>query len=231
MKFPRHTWPMAWASTSPRNSSRAWKFSSPSGAAGKHFDDWKLRNRIDAPGTGGSGPTTRLHIELGATPELLQEHGPLADLIVTALPENGESMALEAAMFETGRPVLAIPAVVHTTIAQTAPIAVAWKPGPESARALTAALPFLSRCTGEISVLGVGEPDEPNNLTPVVDYLARHGIKACGRTVPDRAGGTGAILLEEAGRHGAGLLVMGAYPISHDAAWRPTVGPLPPTVR
>jgi len=186
-------------------------------AASKHFDDWKHRNRIDDPGTSGSGPTTRLHIEVGGTPALLQEQGPLADLIVTALPESGESMALEAAMFQTGRPVLAIPAVGHTTIAQTAPIAVAWKRGPEAARALTAALPFLSRCMGEISVLGVGEPDEPKNLTPVVDYLAMHGIKARGRTIPDRAGGTGAILLEEAGRHGAGLLVMGAY--SH-SRWR-----------
>jgi nucleotide-binding universal stress UspA family protein len=189
-------------------------------AAGKHFADWRNRNRIDAPGTPGSGPTTCLHIELGAMPALLQDHGPLADLIVMALPENGESLALEAALFRTGRPVLAIPAVGHTTIAQTAPIAVAWKRGPESARALAASLPLLSRSTGEISVLGVGEPDEPGNLTPVVDYLAMHGIRARGRTIPDRAGGTGAILLEEAGRHGAGLLVMGAY--SH-SRWRELV--------
>jgi len=188
--------------------------------ASQHFDDWKRRHRIDNPGTMGSGPTTRLQVAFGAMPELLQEHGPLADLIITALPENGQSMALEAATFCTGRPVLAIPLVGHVSIAQTAPIAVAWKRGPEAARALAAALPFLSVCSGKISVLGVGEPDEPKNLTPVVDYLAMHGIKAQGRTIPDRAGGTGAILLEEAGRHGAGLLVMGAY--SH-GRWRELV--------
>jgi nucleotide-binding universal stress UspA family protein len=191
--------------------------------ARKQFDEWKQRSGLGDTAAPMAGPTARLHIEIGSAPTLLGEHGPVADLIVTALPKSGEtgkSMALEAALFDTGRPVLAIAESGPTSIAHAAPIAIAWNGRPEAARALSAALPILARGRGEIIVISIGEPDEPRKLAPAIDYLAMHGIAAHGVTLADRTGGTGALLLEEATKRGAGLLVMGAY--THNR-WRELV--------
>ena len=190
-------------------------------AARKHFEDRKLGNGLGDATVLTAGPTARLHIEIGAASTLLGEFGPVADLIVTALPgETGDSTTLEAALFNTGRPVLAIPAQGPSSIDPTAPVIVAWKGRPEGARALNAARPILARCHGDVILVTVGDPDEANKLEPVVDYLAMHGIVGHGFALADRAGGTGAILLEEATRVGADLLVMGAY--THNR-WREAV--------
>lgn len=192
-------------------------------AARKQFDDWKQQTGLSDATAPLVGPTARLHIEVGTPATLLSEHGPVADLIVTALPKSGgasDSTALEAALFDTGRPVLAIPTEGSTSIDQKAPIAIAWNGRPEAARALKAALPILARSRGEIILMSIGEPDEPKKLAPAIDYLAMHGIAAHGVTLPDRAGATGALLLEEAAKRGAGLLVMGAY--THNR-WREAI--------
>ena len=92
--------------------------------------------------------------------------------------------------------------------------------GCEAARALSAALPILARCHGEVILLSVGEREGPEKLGPVVEYLAMHGIAAQGIRLADQPHGTGALLLEEATRRGAGLLVMGAY--TH-TRWRESI--------
>ena len=192
-------------------------------AARAHFADWRQRSGLSDTTAQAAGPTARMVVEVGTTAKLLHEHGPLSDLIVTALPKPGEpakSLALEAALFGTGRPVLAVPSSGAVVVAETAPIIIAWNGKAEAGRALASALPILSRSRGDILVATVGETADNQSLGPVLDYLAMHGIAARGCGLVDRPGGTGAILLEETTRIGAGLLVMGAY--SH-SRWRELV--------
>lgn len=189
-------------------------------AVRRHFDDWQTRAGLPDAGANIAGPTALLQIGIGSVSVLLGRHGPTADLVVAALPNSGEadtSLVLEAALFDTGRPVLALPATGPTGISQTAPIAIAWNGRPEAARALAAALPILARSHSEVILMSVGDSERPEVLRPVVDYLAMHGIAAKPHYLADRSGGTGALLLEEAGKLDAGLLVMGAY--SH-SRWR-----------
>ena len=183
-------------------------------AARQHFDEWQKRTGLRDAVKNTAGPSALLRVEVGTVSQLLAEHGPIADLIVAAMPgssETGKSEMLEAALFDTGRPVLAMPKTGSIDLDRTAPIAIAWNGRPEAARALNAALPLLSRSRGEVILLNVGKREDPEKLAPVADYLAMHGIAARGLHLLDRPGETGAILLEEAAKRGAGLLVMGAY--------------------
>jgi nucleotide-binding universal stress UspA family protein len=183
-------------------------------AARQQFDEWQKRTGLRDAVKQTAGPSALLRIEIGTAPKLLGEHGPVADLIVASMPgpaETGKSMTLEAALFDTGRPVLAIPQAGSIDLDRTAPIAIAWNGRPEAARALKAALPLLSRSRGEVIVLNAGKREDPEKLAPVADYLAMHGIAARGLHLLDRPGGTGALLLDEVAKRGAGLLVMGAY--------------------
>jgi nucleotide-binding universal stress UspA family protein len=183
-------------------------------AALAHFQDWQQRTGLRDAVELTAGPGARLRVKMGPMPLLMREHGTVADLIVTAMPiDDGanRTMTLEAALFDTGRPVLALPAHAPTEIDRTAPVVIAWNGRPEAVRALKAALPLLARSRGEIILLNVGKPDDPEQLGPVVDYLGLHGISAHGLHLLDRPGGTGAVLLGEVAKRGAGLFVMGAY--------------------
>jgi len=183
-------------------------------AARRHFEAWQKDAGLPDAVRLRAGPSALLRVEVGSASRLIRDHGPVADLIVAALPKPGEtakSIAFESAVFGTGRPVLAVPEVGSIALDRAAPLAIAWNGKPEAARALNAALPLLARSRGEIILLSVGPSADPEILGPVVDYLSMYGIAAHGLALRDRAGGTGAVLLEEATRRGAGLLVMGAF--------------------
>jgi len=183
-------------------------------AARAHFEEWQKRTGLRDAAKHTAGPSALLRVEAGTASTLMAEHGPVADLIMVAMPgssETGKSATLEAALFDTGRPVLAIPKTGPIDLDRTAPIAIAWNGRPEAVRALNAALPLLSRSRGEVILLTVGQREGREKSGPCADYLATHGIAARGLHLLDRPGETGAILLEEVAKHGAGLLVMGAY--------------------
>jgi len=180
----------------------------------RHFEAWQKKAGLPEAVKLTAGPSALLRIEMGPAPKLLGEHGPVADLIVTAMPkpgDTGKSMTLEAALFDTGRPVLAIPSAGSIELDRAAPIAIAWNGRPEAVRALNAAMPLLAHSRGEIILMNVGQQEDPEKLAPVADHLATHGIVARGLHLIDRPGDTGAILLEEVVKRRAGLLVMGAY--------------------
>ena len=112
-----------------------------------------------------------------------------------------------------GRPVLLVPEKLRQSITKT--IAIAWKNTPEAARAVTAAMPLLSKAE-RIEVLSVNEEDKRaieclDCSDGIVQQLRWHGLNAyghfvipAGRTIPDA-------ILESAHGFNAGLLVMGGY--------------------
>ena len=152
----------------------------------------------------------------GTTPEILALHGRYADVLVLGQddPESDSAGLLEAVVFDSGRPVLAIPfAGNFKSIGKR--VLVGWNASREASRALHDALPLIAKAETATVFLANpkrglgGHGEEPG--ADIARHLARHGMKvevamAIADDVPDSA-----LLLNHASDMGADLLVMGAY--------------------
>ena len=91
--------------------------------------------------------TAHLMIETGAEDELVAMRGRVADLIVVARAAKGDDpnlrAILEAAMLESGRPLIVVPPQgMRTPLASAA---IAWNGSAEAARVVAHALPLLAK--------------------------------------------------------------------------------------
>ena len=151
--------------------------------------------------------------ETGREDEVTAQRGRLADLIVIARPtpdmDVTSRMTLNAAIRETGRPVLVVPPEPPRSLGRK--VAVAWNGSAEAARAVRLAMDVISRAE-EVAVLTVeGERTSSARATEFAAYLAWHGITAQIRTLEFAERFAGEKLLKACGDMGADLLVMGAY--------------------
>jgi nucleotide-binding universal stress UspA family protein len=173
----------------------------------------------DTP-TGGQSPTAEWRREIGDEAYWVREYGRAADLIVVGHPSDDQGVSIdtvEAALVGAGRPVLIVPTTPLVSLPET--IVVAWKATPEAARAVTAAMPFLSR-SKQILIVTVAEEQglSDEEGARLRTGLSWHGLNASTRHVrPDRLGAADA-LLAVAAEEGA-LVVMGAYGHSRLRQW------------
>lgn len=179
------------------------------------FDSWRERGSVPLGAPGGeSGPTVSWREEVGAEDELVGRYGRLADLIVVPQPASGgnivPTVSFEAALLDTGRPVLAVPPSGCPAGFDEGPVLLAWNGSIESARAVSASIPLLDKAR-RIAVLSVIEKDRAAEPAKVVEYLAWHGVKAELLPAARKQSNVGAQILAEAAGLGASLLVMGAY--------------------
>jgi nucleotide-binding universal stress UspA family protein len=146
-------------------------------------------------------------------------YGVAADLIVAPRATAEDVVArsiLETVLLESGRPLM-IPAI-SAMPASFERIAIAWKPTPQAARAVAAAMPFLARAK-EVVVITVEEPEAGSHEADrLVRNLAWHGIAATTASLKPGPTGAGATLLAAA-RDRADLLVMGGYGHSRLREW------------
>ncbi|MBK1665867.1 universal stress protein UspA [Rhodospirillum rubrum] len=165
------------------------------------------------PGTGG--PSASWQEARGAEPEHVAMRGRVADLLVLGQPglhgEPPSLLTLNAALLESGRPVLVAPPQAPAEIGRR--IAIAWNGSAEAARAVMGAMPFLVAAQ-EVTVL-IAEIDEEGadaTAHELERHLAWHGVKA-GVRVLHAAAGTraGEALVAASDEVKADLLVMGAY--------------------
>ena len=152
----------------------------------------------------------------GTTREILALHGRYADLLVLGQddPESDSAGLLEAVVFDSGRPVLAIPfAGTFKTVGKR--VLVGWNASREASRALHDALPLIAKAETATVFLANptrgldGHGEEPG--ADIARHMVRHGLKVevakvIADDVPDSA-----LLLNHASDMGADLLVMGAY--------------------
>jgi nucleotide-binding universal stress UspA family protein len=111
---------------------------------------------------------------------------------------------VESVVIGSGRPAIVVPyAGEFNTLGGT--VLVAWKPTPEAARAVQAALPLL-RSAQQVHVAGWG--DDPREIERL---LLLHGIDARYHHEPDAGAPVGELLLSRAADLSADLLVMGCY--------------------
>jgi nucleotide-binding universal stress UspA family protein len=169
--------------------------------------------RTEAP---FSDPQLSVHWreEVGREEEVLAEAGRLADLLVIArpMPESDvpSVMTLNAALMESGRPLLLAPPTLPSTVGRK--VAVFWNGSIEAARAVAAALPFLGQA--EAVVILSAREESATSPGELVRYLAWHGVTASEHVFAAGSAGGGQVaqtLLDEAVTRGADLIVMGAY--------------------
>lgn len=151
--------------------------------------------------------------------EAVNAHAYYRDLVVLGQTDSASgdrSVPAELpdrAVLGAGRPVLVIPyAGDFETIGKR--VLLAWRFGPESARAVNDALPLLQQAKS-VQILSVKTPGGDGEFGPVsgdlVQYLARHGVQAEAEQVEPFGLSVGDLLLNRAADLGSDLLVMGAF--------------------
>ena len=167
--------------------------------------------RAGAPLQGGDGAIAGLSASwreaTGFESELVARLGRIFDLTVIARGSSHDTV--QAALLETGRPMLLTPPAAPDTLGDA--VLLAWNASPQAARAAASALPFL-QSAARVVVMSVGNGPEP---APTAEELARalawHGIAAEARHIEQGSRRVRDILLVEASAMAADLLVIGAY--------------------
>jgi nucleotide-binding universal stress UspA family protein len=187
------------------------------------FDEFSSRAGLalaEAPGPGkAQGATAQWLVETGGEARSFAAHGMAADLIVAGRSTNNHlttRSVLEAALLDTGRPLL-VPGPVITPALLGGTIAIAWKPTPQAARTVAAAMPFLRRATDIVAVT-VEEAGASEGSDRLIRYLAWHGCAATAEILSIQ-GGDPVGTLVGAAQERAGLLVMGGYGHSRLREW------------
>ena len=159
--------------------------------------------------------------ENGSESYWLAEYARTADLLVVGRPDDDQrvpSDMLEAALINSGRPLLILPSVPISALPDT--VVIAWKATPEAARAVTAAMPFLSLAK-QIVIMTVAEDEttiEEEGAARLMANLRWDGFTASVRRLQPSAQGAAETLLAAAREHAA-LLVMGGYGHSRLREW------------
>jgi nucleotide-binding universal stress UspA family protein len=138
--------------------------------------------------------------------------GRAYDLIVMPqpgpLPKMPESV-FETALFDSGRPVLVVPPGFRGTVGKK--ILFAWNGSTESARAISLAMPVLSRAEA-IDVLSVDGAMVPGpSSAEIAQSLGSHGLKVTSQHVKPGSRSAGQTIVDTAIAGGADLIVKGAY--------------------
>jgi nucleotide-binding universal stress UspA family protein len=124
----------------------------------------------------------------------------------------GEDLIIEAALFQSGRPVMVVPYIQRAGL-KLDRIMVCWDGGRTAARAIGDAVPFLARAKA-IDIIIVATEQGRKDELPGADmgqHLARHGVKVEVKRLV--AGDTDVpnLLLSHAADSAADLMVMGGY--------------------
>lgn len=140
-----------------------------------------------------------------------------ADLLVLGQhdPEAAEQLVpsdfVSGVLLASGRPAVVLPYAGRFD-AVGRRVMVAWKPGPQAARALSAALPVLRRAQRVKVVEGGAEASVcRGGALDVTGYLALHGVQADRERIEEEPAEIGEVLLSRAADFQADLLVMGCY--------------------
>jgi nucleotide-binding universal stress UspA family protein len=141
------------------------------------------------------------------------EYGRVFDVIAVGRPGNGlqapRKATLEAALFESGRPLLIAPPGAPKKLGEC--ILIAWNGSSETARTVAFAMPLLLAAQDVPIVMIPGTRLPGPSDEQLAKSLRRHGIRA--RTVPicDGSKTQGGAVLDTAAALGADLLIKGGY--------------------
>ncbi|HUS97418.1 MAG TPA: universal stress protein [Hyphomicrobiaceae bacterium] len=135
------------------------------------------------------------------------------DITVIGRPNSVQGLprmtTLEAALFDSGRPVLIIPPEFKSGFGKN--VVISWNCSTESSHTIATCLPIL-KLADKVTVLTVPEAMVPGpSGAQLCDYLKFHDINADEVTAPPTGRKPGAAILEETAKIGGDLLIKGAY--------------------
>lgn len=158
-------------------------------------------------------PSASWEIATGLASEIVATRGGAYDMVVVGRPMKDQTtvaeLSAEAALFRTGRPVLIAPPTSPKSIGEA--VVIGWNKSPSAVRSISAALLLLlmSRSVTIVTVTtGAKQGPSPQDIAK---YLSWHDVQAEVVEIPPDHRLVGEVLLEEAERVSADLLVMGAY--------------------
>jgi len=183
--------------------------------AAQHFHDFCARSTItvrDTPAL-SNGVTASWHADDGHALKRIMQRARHHDLVVVGRAPKANGLPadfLEQLLIGCGRPVLISNSAPPSTLTGT--IMVCWKESAEAARAVSAAMPFLTNAK-RVVVVSVAENGEDlrDSMSDIARQLAWNGIEAETRIITPRDGAVPAVLASAAQECGADLVVSGAY--------------------
>lgn len=155
--------------------------------------------------------TAHLSVATGQAVRIVCEQARVADLCVVGRASYGKNASttpvIEAALFNSGRPVLIAPPQPAKSVGGD--IIVAWNRSAMAARALNAAMPLFDKADRiRIVYVDTGAKAGPS-AEEAAAYVERHGFSVEAETMAPHSKGAASTLLWRA--QNADLLVMGAY--------------------
>ena len=137
------------------------------------------------------------------------------DLAVVGQAEpdkTARNLIIEAALFESGRPILVVPYIQREGLELDC-VMVCWDGSRSAARAVADALPFLVRAEAVEVVLVASEPGKSDEIpgADIAHHLARHGLKVELKRIVSVDVDVTNTILSHAADIGCDLLVMGGY--------------------
>jgi nucleotide-binding universal stress UspA family protein len=169
-----------------------------------------------APGeleSAGQGPVAGWRELEGRESEVVAEHGRLFDLTVigrtTPHKHTRWQATCEAALFETGRPVLLASAQPPKSIGES--VVIAWNGSTETARSVALAMPLLTAALRVVVLSVEGWMIPGPSGRDMTTHLVRNGVKAEAEMVSMSGRTAGEAILEKCRDIQADLLVKGAY--------------------
>ena len=122
-----------------------------------------------------------------------------------------EEVMIEAALFESGRPLLVVPYIQRAKLALDR-VLVCWDGSRAAARAIGDGMPFLERAKA-VDIVMVAEERKQEDITgtQIAEHLARHGVSANLKRLVKGDIGIDSVVLSYAADIGADLMVMGGY--------------------
>lgn len=177
------------------------------------FDTFMTSHDVP-PATGDKGGFSYGWTEAEAARDaFVGSYGRVFDIIAFGRPGSypaGASMAaVEAALFEAGRPILIAPPKAPASIGDN--IVVAWNRSTETARCVALAMPLL-HAARKVTVLNVSGGMVPGpEGEDLARCLRRNGIAAGVVSVDSAGRNPGEVMLSEATKLGCDLMIKGAY--------------------
>ena len=194
-------------------------------AARASFEAWRERNGV--PGQIMNEqirvPFAQWSERTGLPEQFILRKGRLVDMTVLGFPKIADALDRphDAALFESGHPVLLVPD--HVGQAPLSHVVVAWNGSLHSTRAVTGAMSLL-RAAERVTVLTTTDLGRQlgnqgaDGDTDLVDALSWHGVEAGHHQLDHNTSSVGSSLLKEADDLKATLLVMGAVTRSRVSA-------------
>jgi nucleotide-binding universal stress UspA family protein len=177
------------------------------------FDAFMRERQVPVLAEGSEGLAHRWFDADAPGDAAVGEYGRVFDLTVVGRPVSGQiaprMSTLEAALFESGRPILIAAPAPPQTIGET--VVIAWNGSTETARAIAFALPILHQAKRVVVLVVEGGTVPGPGGDQLASYLRRNGIGAELMEVKPGRRSTGEAILATAASLDSDLLIKGAY--------------------